>query len=941
MDPQSDAARATMDPPQQQLNRSAQKPPQVQVQPVTVSATATVAQPQRRSSKRSGRGAAAAQLQAEADAQAVLSKQRQAAAVADVQAANAAKRKRSKLIAKRSAKKLRSATARAQGEGDMPPRFVVHAAADCIATDDDILAQHDAANASTFKSPSRKSGKLRRPELPELLSSSSSAAMSPLIAHAINPSAALPFSTSTPTPMPTPTPTPRENKRQKSPAVPQASPLRNAAISKEAKSSKKKMKAKKEPDMPTPPPPARLTYRMRWTLAHRPRRKRLEKVTDTIPNSPPRSPPKTEQEQYDWRMRCHRRSMRRQSLEQRIQRRENKAQRIANGIVDEDLDFDDERMGIIAGDDGMNFDRTDSDPGWTDDNVSPHESDDLDEDGDDDEEAMEKWKTEVANTNGGGAAAEVVRIHVDDDDDEDNDDPEIDDEDEDDSGSELSEEEDDDVDEDDDDDDDDYSDEESENNSSSDSDDGSNASNKSLAYSPLSPPPGDSSGYNTPASPSISVIARNLKAKKANEEKKEKAKETGRQDERAPGGMLAPRLAIAGILAEDVRKQAEKIEKNNAMHDARVIALSESGFNTKESIEALKATKEDGLESTQRAANWLRAVSTTPMINMAKAIGKVQQTQGYQKGQLAAQGQRSQYGPRVCDLVTKAPAIKQMCIDIQHVHDMNDFGHASTLSGSLKTLYKSLVDRKLHHQHKATEEICQAVCEDCAKCRENHAKQRQDVEQEMRRIAAREAITAPKPWDIGDSKRDKTLRRGFCSTCNRGSMNAQPGEKWDARHWLYYCMDCKQGWHEHCAGFKQLKEWTDEKGKDGFLCIPCHLKRHRREEARHEATLVHSPRQMTSKWDQEAPARKPRKATKWDDEGSASGGGGAARERQLGRRRGATPDEPTTQPNTNTDSSAGSQNATIQLLGAHATSTNVKLNPYIMWEEACAVTVKG
>ena len=459
---------------------------------------------------------------------------------------------------------------------------------------------------------------------------------------------------------------------------------------------------------------------------------------------------------------------------------------------------------------------------------------------------------------------------------------------------------------------------------------------------PESPPPGDSSGYQTPASPSLSINAqaRNLKAKKANQEQKEKAKETGRQDERAPGGMLALRPENAGILSEDVRKQAEKIEKNNALHDARVIALSESGFNTKESIEALKATKEDGLESTQRAANWLRAVSTTPMINMAKAIGKVQQTQSYQKGQLAAQGQRSQYGPRVCDLVTKFPGIKQVCIDIQQAHDMNDFGHASTLSGSIKTLYKSLVERKLHHQHKATEEVCQAVCEDCAKCRENHNKQRQDVDQEMLRIAARDAITAPKPWDIGDSKRDKTLRRGFCGTCNRGSLNAQPGERFDARHWLYYCIDCKQGWHEHCEGFKQLQEWIDEKGKNGFLCIPCHLKRHRREEAKAEATLVHSPRQ-TSKWDLQAPAKK-RKDTEWDKQvkGAASGGSAAVDHRPE-RRRGTTPNEPITQPTTTTDSSAGSQIATSQLLSALATSTNVKINPYIMWDEAGAVTVKG
>ena len=147
-------ARA-MDPPQQQPPTATDhtgadqqvQPPQVQV---------SVPAGQRKSGRRPNRGAAAAQQQADADALALLIKQRHAAAAAEIQAANAAKRKRSKLVHKRSVRKLQRSAAHAQGEGVEPPRFVVHAAADCVTTDEQVLAQHDAANASTFKSPSRK-----------------------------------------------------------------------------------------------------------------------------------------------------------------------------------------------------------------------------------------------------------------------------------------------------------------------------------------------------------------------------------------------------------------------------------------------------------------------------------------------------------------------------------------------------------------------------------------------------------------------------------------------------------------------------------------------------------------------------------------------------------------------------------------------------------------
>ena len=176
--PKGGAARAK-DPPQQQPptdHTEAQGPPQVQVSTPTATATATVVSQLKIAGKRPARGAAAAKLRSDLATSALLATQLEHAAVMELQQANAAKRKRAKLLNKRSARKLRSADAHAQGEGVMPPRFVVHAAASCITTDEQILAQHDAANSSVFKSPSLKGGKLRKSEL----SSSSSSAATPV-----------------------------------------------------------------------------------------------------------------------------------------------------------------------------------------------------------------------------------------------------------------------------------------------------------------------------------------------------------------------------------------------------------------------------------------------------------------------------------------------------------------------------------------------------------------------------------------------------------------------------------------------------------------------------------------------------------------------------------------------------------------------------------------
>ncbi len=65
---------------------------------------------------------------------------------------------------------------------------------------------------------------------------------------------------------------------------------------------------------------------------------------------------------------------------------------------------------------------------------------------------------------------------------------------------------------------------------------------------------------------------------------------------------------------------AKEKQENAALHDERVIRLTGSGYNVRESVEALAATKEEGLESTVRAADYLRGKSSTPISNVQRAV---------------------------------------------------------------------------------------------------------------------------------------------------------------------------------------------------------------------------------------------------------------------------------------------------------------------------------
>jgi hypothetical protein len=72
--------------------------------------------------------------------------------------------------------------------------------------------------------------------------------------------------------------------------------------------------------------------------------------------------------------------------------------------------------------------------------------------------------------------------------------------------------------------------------------------------------------------------------------------------------------------ATDLEKASARLGENQERHDDRVKAIVNSGYNLEETIIALRATKEFGMESTKRAGEYLRRNSKTPIPSIEKRL---------------------------------------------------------------------------------------------------------------------------------------------------------------------------------------------------------------------------------------------------------------------------------------------------------------------------------
>ena len=263
------------------------------------------------------------------------------------------------------------------------------------------------------------------------------------------------------------------------------------------------------------------------------------------------------------------------------------------------------------------------------------------------------------------------------------------------------------------------------------------------------------------------------------------------------------------------------IQANAAMHDERVIRLINSGYNPREAIDALKATKASGFESTEKALEHLRVKSGTAISAISKAvvdcnqkIDKLTSTAAVSTAKVDAA-----FGPSLSEFVSNNRKAEDLAGRAQLLHDRSTFGHlacSSRAAINLKEIIRQGGDAELRDT-KWLGAICLAVCEDCVKCAANKAKKRERDESDRAKLLSSTTIQLPgpavEPWTRADAKHDRTLPRLHCFVC----VSKAPEDRC-ADNWLYHCDRCGQAAHEEC---ERLTEWVENSGRSSFMCKLC------------------------------------------------------------------------------------------------------------------------
>ena len=259
------------------------------------------------------------------------------------------------------------------------------------------------------------------------------------------------------------------------------------------------------------------------------------------------------------------------------------------------------------------------------------------------------------------------------------------------------------------------------------------------------------------------------------------------------------------------RFEREKKE-NNSLHDERVIRLTASGYTVRESVEALAATKQEGLESTERASDYLRAKSSTPISNVQRAVDTLTKN-------LTPAAKQEEFGPQLSDLINEHQEWEAEAKRARAHHDASSFGHLSCSSKAALALRQQLLTKGKAEGSwgKGLGAICLAICQDFFKCVANKAK-----------IVEREALDRAKllqeeeprdgrirtPWKNRDSKVDAKLPFLDCYVCV-----SRPDAEQNPDDYVNHCQNagCGLAAHPDCDRFVG---WN-EAGKTKYLCKNC------------------------------------------------------------------------------------------------------------------------
>jgi hypothetical protein len=407
----------------------------------------------------------------------------------------------------------------------------------------------------------------------------------------------------------------------------------------------------------------------------------------------------------------------------------------------------------------------------------------------------------------------------------------------------------------------------------------------------------------------------------------------------------------------------EQVKANMAMHDERVIRLVNSGYNLREAIDALAATKAGGLESTSKAVEHLRVKSGTAMSAISRAV--VDCNQKIDKLTCTAESKVTAFGPSLSEFVSNNAKAEDLAGRAQLQHDKSAFGHLACPSRAainLKEIIRRGNDAQLRDS-KWLGAICLAVCEDCSKCAANKAKkqEREDADRAKLLSSAEKAENVPgqatEPWSRADAKHDRKLPRLLCFICGDKSPESRNQDPW-----VYHCDRCRHAAHEGC---ERLTEWVENSGSSSFLCKRCLRDK--------QSALDSDRRGPTRDWTDaryiggggpagsglasphrhppaaNAAGAAPRRSHATPPGSPSEFTAGSPRSSQWDNRQeiasllqklvdnsshSGTKDSSALNASTSSQAATGTNNTTSTSTGA--SNTNVKINNYIMWEETSA-----
>ena len=265
------------------------------------------------------------------------------------------------------------------------------------------------------------------------------------------------------------------------------------------------------------------------------------------------------------------------------------------------------------------------------------------------------------------------------------------------------------------------------------------------------------------------------------------------------------------------------MKKNAESRDDRIQAIVNSGYNLHETLNALKSTRDlVRMESTERASEYLRKFSKTPIQKLTTTLGAVQEKMsGLQKESIRfSQSDLESFGPALSDLVEEHPGCTKQAVYVKRLHDLQQLKHLSSCAKAAEALRRQMTAHTtIHAEYRDPEflgRICVAVCKDCDRCTANRAKheaKEADAQKAIAEIGVRRQREEKRTYALEDRPTDRSKPRSWCRVCSRGCRTDIPdGEN------LNFCDCCDRGTHEHC---ETLAEYEDHKGLSYYICYVC------------------------------------------------------------------------------------------------------------------------